>query len=100
MLLEKAKKTIEDSQPTTDAGNVNLCSGGLEDKDKYCTTLASKDNCGKANCCVWARKKNSTKIFSCVGGDEDGATYNGADYDAYYYNNKRFPASDNEKTTN
>jgi len=67
----------------------SICHGGLEAKNKACSSLATKDSCS-IDCCVWA-KKNKTKHFSCVGGDESGATYDSQDYDAYYYKNKRFP---------
>jgi hypothetical protein len=67
----------------------SICHGGLEAKNKTCSSLATKDSCS-TDCCVWA-KKNKTKHFSCVGGDESGATYDSQDYDAYYYKNKRFP---------
>ena len=90
---------MEDDQPKTTSKNTNLCSGGLQDKNKACIALATKDSCSSANCCIWAKKKKS-KNFSCIGGDEGGATYDGHDYDAHYYKNKRFPASDVKKTTN
>lgn len=93
-----AEKKVEDSQPKTTTQNLNLCSGGLQDKNKACIALTTKDSCGSADCCIWAKKKKS-KNFSCIGGDEGGATYDGHDYDAYYYKNKRFPASDVKKTT-
>ena len=95
----KAEKQIEVSQPKTTTQNLNLCSGGLQDKNKACIALTTKDSCGSADCCIWAKKKKS-KNFSCIGGDEGGATYDGHDYDAYYYKNKRFPASDVKKATN
>ncbi len=94
---KKAQTKIEDSQPETTTQNTNLCSGGLQDKNKACIALATKDSCGSADCCIWAKKKS--KNFSCIGGDEGGATYDGQDYDAYYYQNKRYPASDVKKTT-
>jgi len=90
-----AEKKMEDDQPKTTSKNTNLCSGGLQDKNKACIALATKDSCGSADCCIWAKKKKS-KNFSCIGGDEGGATYDGHDYDAYYYKNKRFPAPDVE----
>ena len=93
----KAEEKQEASQPTTQ--NTNLCSGGLQDKNKACIALTTKDSCGSADCCVWAKKKKS-KNFSCIGGDEGGATYDGDDYDEYYYKNKRYPASDVKTTTN
>ena len=96
---KKAEEKQEASQPTTTTQNTNLCSGGLQDKNKACIALATKDSCGSADCCIWAKKKKS-KNFSCIGGDEGGATYDGHDYDAYYYKNKRFPASDVKKSTN
>ena len=84
---------MENNQPTTTIDNLNLCSGGLQDKDNNCSTLATKSSCGDMDCCVWARNK-TTDDFSCVGGDAGGATYNGSDYDAFFYKNKRFPNSD------
>jgi len=96
---KKAKKKVEVSQPKTTTQNINLCSGGLQDKNKACIALVTKDSCGSADCCIWAKKKKS-KNFSCIGGDEGGATYDGHDYDFYYYKNKRFPASNVKKTTN
>jgi len=95
---KKAEEKQEASQPTTTTQNTNLCSGGLQDKNKACIALATKDSCGSADCCIWAKKKKS-KNFSCIGGDEGGATYDGYDYDAYYYQNKRYPVSDVKKTT-
>jgi len=95
---EKADKKIEVSQPKTTTQNTNLCSGSLQDKNKYCTTLATKNSCGNINCCVWAKKNEGTD-FSCMGGDEGGATYDGHDYDEYYYKIKRFPESDVKKTS-
>ena len=94
-----AEKKVEVSQPKTTEQNINLCSGRLQDKNKACIALATKDSCGSADCCIWAKKKKS-KNFSCIGGDEGGATYDGHDYDAHYYKNKRFPASDVKKATN
>ena len=45
-------------------------------------------------------KKSKTKNFSCLGGAEDGPTYNGHDYDAYYYQNKQYPEQNKKgKTT-
>ena len=96
---KKAEKKVEVSQPKTTTQNLNLCSGGLQDKNKACIALTTKDSCGSADCCIWAKKKKS-KNFSCIGGDEGGATYDGHDYDAYYYKNKRFPTSDVKKATN
>ena len=96
---KKAEKKVETAQPKTTEQNINLCSGGLEDKNKSCMTLATKDSCGSADCCVWARKKKN-KNFSCVGGDEGGVIYDGHDYDAYYYKNKRFPVYDIKKPKN
>ena len=96
---KKAEKKVEVSQPKTTKQNINLCSGGLQDKNKACIALATKDSCGSADCCIWAKKKKS-KNFSCIGGDEGGATYDGHDYDAHYYKNKRFPVSDVKKATN
>ena len=96
---KKAQTKIEDSQPKTTTQNTNLCSGGLQDKNKACIALATKDSCGSADCCIWAKKKKS-KNFSCIGGDEGGATYDGQDYDEYYYQNKKYPASDVKNTTN
>ena len=96
---KKAEKKVEVSQPKTTKQNINLCSGRLQDKNKACIGLATKDSCGSADCCIWAKKKKS-KNFSCIGGDEGGATYDGHDYDAHYYKNKRFPASDVKKATN
>ena len=96
---KKAEKKVEVSQPKTTTQNLNLCSGGLQDKNKACIALTTKDSCGSADCCIWAKKKKS-KNFSCIGGDEGGATYDGHDYDAHYYKNKRFPASDVKKATN
>ena len=96
---KKAEKKVEVSQPKTTKQNINLCSGGLQDKNKTCIALATKDSCGSADCCIWAKKKKS-KNFSCIGGDEGGATYDGHDYDAHYYKNKRFPVSDVKKATN
>lgn len=95
---KKAEKKVEVNQPKTTTQNLNLCSGGLQDKNKACIALTTKDSCGSADCCIWAKKKKS-KNFSCIGGDEGGATYDGHDYDAYYYKNKRFPASDVKKAT-
>lgn len=89
---KKAQTKIEDSQPETTTQNTNLCSGGLQDKNKACGSMVTKDSCGSADCCIWAKKKKS-KNFSCIGGDESGATYDGHDYDAYYYKNKRYPPS-------
>ena len=94
-----AEKKVEVSQPKTTEQNINLCSGRLQDKNKACIALATKDSCGSADCCIWAKKKKS-KNFSCIGGDEGGATYDGHDYDAYYYKNKRFPVSDVKKAIN
>jgi len=96
---KKAEEKQEASQPKTTTQNINLCSGGLQDKNKACIALATKDSCGSADCCIWAKKKKS-KNFSCIGGDEGGATYDGQDYDDYYYKNKRFPAPDVKKATN
>jgi hypothetical protein len=69
----------------------NICKGNLMEKNKACESLSTKDSCG-VDCCVWAKKKKS-KNFSCLGGDEGGSTYDGHDYDAYYYKNKRYPAA-------
>jgi len=96
---KKAEEKQEASQPKTTTKNLNLCSGGLQDKNKACATLATKTSCGNADCCCWV-KNASNQTFSCVGGDEGGATYDGHDYDAYYYKNKRFPKSDVKKATN
>ena len=96
---KKAEEKQEASQPKTTTQNINLCSGGLQDKNKACIALATKDSCGSADCCIWAKKKKS-KNFSCIGGDEGGATYDGHDYDAYYYKNKRFHAPDVKKANN
>jgi len=96
---KKAEEKQEASQPTTTTQNTNLCSGGLQDKNKACIGLKTKDSCGSVDCCVWAKKKKG-KNFSCIGGDEGGATYDAHDYDEYYYKNKRFPASDVKNTTN
>jgi len=71
------------------AKDKNVCSGSLQDKDKACGSLLTKDSCGSVDCCVWA-KKNKTKNFRCVGGDAGGATYDGDNYDEYYYKNKMF----------
>ena len=81
------------------ADSKNVCSGTLLEKDKACASLLNKDSCSSVNCCVWA-KKNKTKNFSCLGGAEDGPTYDGHDYDAYYYQNKQYPEQDKKgKTT-
>jgi len=77
------------------AKDKNVCSGSLQDKDKACGSLLTKDSCGSVDCCVWA-KKNKSKTFSCVGGDTGGPTYDGHDYDAYYYKNKEY--SEKEKS--
>jgi hypothetical protein len=89
---KKAEKKVDAAQPKTTKQNINLCSGGLQDKNRSCIALKTKDSCGSADCCIWAKKKKS-KNFSCIGGDEGGATYDGHDYDAHYYKNKRFDAS-------
>jgi len=93
---KKADEKQANSQPTTTAQNTNLCSGKLPDKNKACAGLATKKSCGSVNCCVWAKKDGS---FSCIGGDEGGPTYDSHDYDEYYYQNKRFAASDVKNTT-
>ena len=89
---KKAEEKQEASQPTTTTQNTNLCSGGLQDKNKACGSMVTQEDCGSVDCCVWAKKKKS-KNFRCVGGNEGGATYDGDDYDAYYYKNKRYPSS-------
>jgi len=71
------------------ANTKNICAGNLLEKDKACASLLTKDSCGSVDCCVWA-KKNKTKNFRCVGGDAGGATYDGDNYDEYYYKNKMF----------
>ena len=71
------------------ANTKNICAGNLLEKDKACASLLTKDSCGSVDCCVWA-KKNKTKNFRCVGGDAGGATYDGHNYDEYYYKNKMF----------
>ena len=71
------------------AKDKNVCSGSLQDKNKACGSLLTKDSCGSVDCCVWA-KKNKSKTFSCLGGDAGGPTYDGHDYDAYYYKNKEY----------
>ena len=71
------------------ANTKNICGGNLLEKDKACGSLLTKDSCGSVDCCVWA-KKNKTKNFRCVGGDAGGATYDGHNYDEYYYKNKMF----------
>ncbi len=96
---KKAQKKLANDQPKTTSKNLSLCSGGLQDKDKSCATLSTKNSCGKIDCCVWAKKKK-TKNFRCVGGDAGGATYDGSNYDVYFYKNKRFPALDSKKKIN
>ena len=75
-IQKKAEKKVEVNQPKTTTQNLNICSGGLQDKNKACIALTTKDSCGSADCCIWAKKKKS-KNFSCIGGDEGGATYDG-----------------------
>ena len=80
----------------TSNSKMNVCIGSIQDKDKACAEIGTKKTCGSMNCCVWARKN---KTFSCVGGDAGGVTYDDHDYDAYYYQNKRYPQKDIKKTT-
>jgi len=71
------------------ANSKNICAGNLLAKDKACGSLLTQDSCGSVDCCVWAKKKK-TKNFRCIGGDAGGATYDGHNYDEYYYKNKMF----------
>lgn len=87
--IEKEVETSIEKTAQKKLKTPSICHGGLEAKNKTCSSLATKDSCS-TDCCVWA-KKNKTNHFSCVGGDESGATYDSQDYDAYYYKNKRFP---------
>ena len=76
------------------ANKKNICNGSLSEKNKACALLLKQDSCVSMDCCVWA-KKNKTKNFRCVGGDAAGSTYDGENYDEYYYQNKRFGGKDN-----
>ena len=95
---KKTSDTISEIETGVEkkAESKNICNGTLLEKDKACASLLEKDNCTSVNCCVWA-KKNKTKNFSCIGGAEDGPTYNGHDYDAYYYQKKKYPEKDKKK---
>ena len=99
---EDAEKKTSDKISEIESGvekkaeSKNICSGSLLEKDKACASLLNKNSCISVNCCVWA-KKNKTKNFSCLGGAQDGPTYNGHDYDAYYYQNKRYPKKKKKK---
>ncbi len=97
-----AEKKTSDKISEIETGvekKANICNGTLLEKDKACASLLNKDSCTSVNCCVWA-KKSKTKNFSCLGGAEDGPTYNGHDYDAYYYQNKQYPEQNKKgKTT-
>ena len=101
-MKEDAEKKTSDkiseieSKVEKKAESKNICSGTLLEKDKACASLLNKNSCVSVNCCVWA-KKHKTKNFSCLGGAKDGPTYNGHDYDAYYYQNKRYPEKTKKK---
>ena len=79
--------------------NKGVCNGGLQERDKTCQELLTKKTCNElpsGNCCVWA-KKNKTNQFKCLGGDKDGPTYDGHNFDQYYYQNKLYSTKKNNK---
>lgn len=72
--------------------NKGVCIGDLQEKNKNCKKLLTKKTCNglpSGNCCVWA-KKNKNNNFSCLGGDNGGPTYDGHNYEKYYYQNKLY----------
>ena len=71
--------------------NKGVCHGGLQERNKACQQLETKDSCNtlpSGNCCVWARKKNNN-TFSCVGGVTE-PTYDAHKYDEWYFKNKLY----------
>ena len=53
-------------------------------------SYGAKEKDGNAQKTDLNGKKNKSKTFSCLGGDAGGPTYDGHDYDAYYYKNKEY----------
>ena len=96
---KRTSDKISDIETKVEKKASNICAGNLLDKDKACGSLLTRDSCGSVDCCVWAKKKK-TKNFRCIGGDAGGATYDGHNYDEYYYKNKMFGNQKIKKSDN